>query len=145
MFPAIEKRILIHAPINKVWKAITDVNIMTQWTGEPELELEIATTWKVGSSISIKGFHHAHFENKGVVLEYLPEHSLSYNFLSSLSRLPDEEENYTIIRFVLAEERDATLLSVRLDNFPTETIERHLNFYWNATLGILKEVVEDKL
>jgi hypothetical protein len=41
------------------------------------------------------------FENKGIILKYLKERILSYSHLSSVSRLPDNIENYTVIEFVL--------------------------------------------
>lgn len=139
----INKKIVIAAPVNAVWKSLTDIELMKQWMGAPELELEIATSWNVGSPISIKGFHHVRFENKGVVLEYLPDRLVSYNFLSSMSRLPYEPENHTILRFVLDTQDNHTSLSLTISNFPTETIYHHLNFYWNTTLAMLKRHIEN--
>ncbi|MGF6929600.1 uncharacterized protein YndB with AHSA1/START domain [Chitinophaga sp. W2I13] len=138
----IDRKVIINAPVAEVWKTITDVRRMTQWMGGAELNLSVATTWEVGSPLVVSGFHHARFENKGTVLEYSPGHAVSYDFLSSLSRLPDSRENYTVIRFALAPEDGHTLLSLTLTNFPTETIYQHLNFYWNGTLGILKRMIE---
>jgi len=138
----LDKTIVIEAPTAKVWQSITDIKLMEKWMGNTELDLEIITNWEVGSPLIVKGFHHARFENQGVVLEYLPDHTLSYNFLSSLSRLPDKKENYTMIRFVLIPQENHTTLSLTLTNFPTETIYQHLNFYWNTTLVILKRMIE---
>ena len=138
----INRRIIIDAPVARVWEAITDVDLMTAWMGGPELALEVRTTWEPGSPIVIRGFHHTSFENKGVVLEYSPEHTVSYNFLSSISRLPDSAENYTIIRFGLEPEGRQTLLSLIITNFPTTTIYQHLNFYWNTTIVMIKKMIE---
>jgi uncharacterized protein YndB with AHSA1/START domain len=139
----INKKVVIAAPVTAVWKSLTDIGSMKRWMGAPEMELEIATSWHIGSPITITGFHHVRFENKGVVLEYLPDRLMSYNFLSSISRLPYEPENHTILRFMLEAEDDHTSLSLTIRNFPTETIYHHLNFYWNTTLVMLKRHIEN--
>lgn len=138
----LDKTIVIEAPVAEVWQSITDVTLMAKWMGDAALDLDIVTNWEVGFPVIITGFHHARFENKGVVLEYFHDRILSYNFLSSLSRLPDKEENYTIIRFALTPQENNTALSLTLTNFPTETIYQHLNFYWNTTLVLLKRMIE---
>ena len=138
----LEKKILINAPADKVWASLTDTRSMQTWMGAPEMGLEITTNWKVGAPILIRGFHHAKFENRGIVLEYLPQSIVSYNFLSSISRLPDEEKNYSVLRFVLTPEEGLTNLSLTISSFPTETIYHHLNFYWNGTLAMLKKYIE---
>lgn len=70
--------------------------------GEPEMQVEINTDWIVGHLIVIQGFHHGRFENRGKVLEYLPYSLLRYDYLSSVSRLSDATENYTVVDFKLA-------------------------------------------
>lgn len=108
-----------------------------------ETELAIITDWKVGSSIIIKGpWYKTHFENKGTVLRYEPEHKLSYTHLSSLSRLPDVPESYTTLEFTLKQEGDEILLTVTAFNFPTETIYKHLAFYWNVVPNLIKKLAE---
>jgi uncharacterized protein YndB with AHSA1/START domain len=139
----INKKVVIAAPVNEVWKSLTDIESMKQWMGAPEMELEITTSWDIGSPITITGFHHVKFENRGVVLEYLTDRLVSYNFLSSISRLPYEPENHTVLRFTLDAENDHTALSLIISNFPTETIYHHLNFYWNTTLVMLKRHIEN--
>jgi len=133
----LEKKILINAPAGEVWKLLTDTTLMKTWMGSGEMGIEITTNWEVGTPIVIKGFHHVEFENKGIVLEYVPESIISYNFLSSLSRLPDEEKNHSVLRFVLMSEGDHTTMLLTISNFPTEAIYHHLNFYWNVTLAML--------
>lgn len=118
---------------------------MKQWMGEEDFDLEIITDWKVGSTITIKGFHHVKFENKGFVLQFEPEKVLQYNYISSVSHLEDKPENYTRIEFILVEQENETLLTLNLSNFPTEAIYKHVEFYWGSTLNILKKFVESGL
>jgi len=143
MTQQIEKTIIIKALPFAVWHALTNPEVMKQWIAEPELELEIITAWKIGAPIVIKGFHHIRFENKGTVLQFEPNKVLEYNFLSSLSRLPDKPENYTVAQFRLMPLENQTSLTLILRNFPTEAIFKHVDFYWRTTLEIMKKVVEE--
>ncbi|WP_276371339.1 SRPBCC domain-containing protein [Chryseolinea sp. H1M3-3] len=133
---------IVNASSFDVWKALTVPALMKLWAAEPELALEIITDWMEGGPIIMKGFHHIHFENKGRVLKFEPYTILQYNFLSSLSRLPDRPENYTTVTFKLAPLENQTSLTLTLSNFPTETIYKHIDFYWRTTFGIIKNVVE---
>jgi len=138
----IDRKILINALTGEVWKFITDPAFMVKWMGEADFNLNIHTTWEVDSPFIIQGFHHLPFENKGVVLAFVPEQVVSYDFLSSLSRLPDTKENRSIVRFTLTPAAQQTSLQLTITNFPTLTIFQHLNFYWNTTLVLLKKSIE---
>jgi uncharacterized protein YndB with AHSA1/START domain len=137
-----EKSVTIDAPPSKVWDALTRLELMTLWMAEPEMHLEIVTDWVVGGPILTRGFHHVRFENRGTVLEFEPERALRYTHLSSLSRLSDSPAHHSVLDFRLTPVGRQTSLTLTVSNFPTDTIEKHLNFYWRTTLGILKNVLE---
>jgi len=135
------KTIRINAPTSKVWEALTNPEAMKKWMSETEIN--IITDWTVGNPIVMHGnLHRINFENKGTVLQFEREKILKYSHLSSLSRLPDEPRNYSIIEFSLTPIENGTDLTVTLSNFPTEAIDKHLVFYWNVTLEILKRMIE---
>jgi len=137
------KTITIDAPASEVWKVLTDLRVMKKWMLEEELE--IITDWKVGNPILIKGTAHwVYFENSGRVLKFEPGKILQYTHLSSLSKLPDLTENYCIIEFKLSPQEKGTDLTLTLSNFPTESIYKHLVFYWNTTLGMIRDFTEKK-
>ena len=138
----IERTVLIHSPVSTVWQTLTEPALMKQWMGDPEMEIDIQTNWQVNGPIVISGSHHLKFENKGTVLQFEPSQALKYNFLSSLSRLPDLPENYTIIEFTLSPADRQTALTLVITHFPTETIYRHLDFYWRTTIELIKQLVE---
>jgi uncharacterized protein YndB with AHSA1/START domain len=138
----IEKTVLINAPANTVWETLTQPYLMKQWMGEEDMNLHIQTSWIVNSPISISGFHHLPFVNKGTVLQFEPEKVLSYSHNSSLSRLPDEPGSYSIITFNLTPTEKQTALTLTITNFPTETIYRHLEFYWQTAIQLLKKFIE---
>ena len=135
------KTININASTSKVWEALTNPDLMKKWMSETEIN--IITDWKVGSPIVIHGsLHGIKFKNNGTVLQFESEKILRYNHLSSLSRLPDKLENYSVVEFGLTPIENQTTLTLTLSNFPTENIYKHLAFYWNVTLEILKRLVE---
>jgi uncharacterized protein YndB with AHSA1/START domain len=137
----ISKTVHINAPTAVVWKTLTHPELMKQWTSETEIN--IVTDWKVGNPFIIRGIlHRVKFENKGIVLQFEPEKNLQYTHLSSISRLPDKPENYTILEFGLAPINNQTTLTFTASNFPTEAIYKHFAFYWNVTLEILKRMSE---
>ncbi len=140
----IRKSIRFGAPLNAVWKALTEPELMKSWMSDSEIE--IVTTWEVGSPIviNVQGISYkTSFKNTGIVLQFLKDRVLEYSHLSSLSRLPDEAENYTLIRFTLQQQEDHTLLELNLSNFPTESHYKHIDFYWAVTLEVLKRFVEE--
>jgi uncharacterized protein YndB with AHSA1/START domain len=143
MTKQIEKTVLINTLAPTVWEYLTNPNLMKKWMGESEMNIEIITDWKVGNSIIIKGFHHLEFENKGIVLQFEPNKVLQYNQLSSISRLIDKTENYSVISFNLTSNQRQTWLALRVHNFPTETIFKHLDFYWKTTMEIIKRKIEE--
>ncbi len=140
----IQKSIRIDASLNSVWEALTQPEQMKTWMSDSEIE--IVTDWEVGSPIIINVqdvSYKTAFTNTGIVLQFLKDKVLEYSHLSSLSRLPDQAENYTIIRFDLQPEEDHTLLELTLSNFPTESHYKHIDFYWTITLDVLKRFVEE--
>ncbi|MPR33981.1 SRPBCC family protein [Salmonirosea aquatica] len=138
----IERSVSIEAPPAKIWKYLTDTSLMKKWMGDPEMNIEITTDWVVGNSIQIKGYHHVHFENNGIVLRFEPERILQYSHLSSVSHLPHTKENHSVITFTVVPLEKKTLLKVQIENFPTESIYKHLDFYWQGTLAVLKDLIE---
>ena len=142
MLSNFEVSVEIAAQPSEVWESLTDPTHMHAWMGEPEMRLDVATDWRVGSPFIVRGFHYGRFENCGVVLAFDPERRLSYTHLSSISRLPDRPESYVAFDFRLMPHDERTTLSLTLSNFPTETIYKHLAFYWPATLDVLKRYAE---
>lgn len=102
----IKKSVLINVSSSQVWKYLTNPDLLKQWMGDSEMQIEILTDWKVGNPFIIKGFHHQQFENKGTVLEFKPEKVFRYNYLSSLSDLANIPENHTTIRFTLVRKQE---------------------------------------
>jgi uncharacterized protein YndB with AHSA1/START domain len=137
----------ISATINsgpaEVWETLTNLESMSKWLGEPEMRITVQTDWQINSAIFIRGFHHVNFENKGTILQYERNKRLSYTQLDSISGLSDKKENYTILEFVLTSLNNHTQLTINIENFPTETIRKHLEFYWQTTVLTIKAQTEN--
>lgn len=144
MSQSFQESVLINATPEVVWETLTRVERMLEWMGELEMMIEIETNWRVGEAFVIRGFHHAHFENKGVVLAFEPHRRLAYTQLSSLSRLSDQPESYTTFEFGLERAGEGTSLTLTMSNFPTLAIFKHLQFYWAGTLSIIKQHSEQQ-
>lgn len=138
------KVVNIDALPSQVWHVLTTPELMKKWM-MPDIEINIITDWAVGSPMLIRGnMNGKNFENNGTVLQFETEKTLQYSHLSSLSRLPDQPENYSLIEFRLQPIEKQTALALTLSNFPTESIYQHLAFYWNVTLEALKRMIEEQ-
>jgi uncharacterized protein YndB with AHSA1/START domain len=139
----IERKILLFAAAPGVWKALTDPEILKCWLFDTEIN--VISDWKTGSPIIFKGkLHGTRFEDRGTILEFVPEKVFQYTYLSWISGLADRPENYTVIEFKLEPQNSQTLLTLTQTGFLAKASYEHWNFYWNATLDILKKLVENK-
>lgn len=136
------KTVIINTIPSTVWEFLTNPQLMKKWMFDTEMD--IITDWKVGNPITIRvdDWYKTHLENNGIILAFEPNRSLTYSHLSSLSKLPNNIENYSIIDFSLTTKEDQTALTITLSNFPTETIYKHLAFYWSVTIELLKRAIE---
>jgi uncharacterized protein YndB with AHSA1/START domain len=140
----INKTISINAPVATVWQHLTKPALMKQWMLDTDMEMDIITDWNVGSAINMKGnLHQIKFENKGIIKRYEPENMLQYSHLSSLSKLAGRPENYCLLTFSLKPAVAQTELNLMITNFPSDTIFKHLRFYWNNALELMKKLIEE--
>ncbi|MES2836718.1 MAG: SRPBCC domain-containing protein [Bacteroidota bacterium] len=145
MLKQIENSLLINARPSLVWEHLTNLELMKKWMGEPEMKIEVHTNWKINSPILINVFHHIQIVTNGFILQYEKERKLKYSHLSSISELADIPENYTIIEFSLKPTENKTHLTINIENFPTETIYKHLELYWRTTIFTIKTEVEKQV
>ena len=144
-FPDFTKSVIIDAPVAEVWKTITVPVLMQKWLFDDKVKVTV--DWQVGGIITIEVLEHWVLSTaSGKVLKIKPEKLLQYTQLSSLSRLPDEPKNHCVLEFDLTPiEKDKTQLNFTASNFPTESIHKHMVFYWFTTVDIIKESVEKSI
>lgn len=139
--PIIHHEIKINAPASRVWDTLTVPELIQQWM--LDTPLRFLTEWRQGGTVLVRGdLHGLPFENRGEVLRFEPCRFLEYSHWSTLSLIPDTPENYSVLRFELCPQHSQTLLTLTIHDFLTFEIFKHLQFYWNTALHVLKEVAE---
>jgi uncharacterized protein YndB with AHSA1/START domain len=131
----------IHAPVDKVWKALTRPELIKQYFFGTNTQ----TDWKVGSPIRFTGeWEGKKYEDKGTVLDIQPNKLISYSYWSSMSDMEDKPENYVTVTYKLADEDDKTRLTITQENIPDEDMKKHSEENWNKVLRGLKDLLEQK-
>jgi uncharacterized protein YndB with AHSA1/START domain len=131
--------VLIKAPLEKVWKALTDPDLIRQYL----FGTEAISDWNKGSPVRYRGVWQGRsYEDKGMVLRAVPGKLLETTFWSSLSGLADAPENYKKVTYELTPQDGGTVLTVTQDNNATEEERSHSEKNWRTVLEGLKRVVE---
>ena len=134
-----EVSIHIHAPIIKVWEALTRPEIIKQYF----FGTNTTTTWKVGEPINFDGeWEGKKYHDKGTVKEFTKFKRIQYDYWSSMSGIEDKPENYVLITFELSGEDDDVTLTVTQENIPDEKTKKHSEENWKMVLEALKNLLE---
>ena len=129
----------INAPAVRVWEALTRPELIKQYL----FGTDVTTDWKVGSPITYKGeWKGKAYEDKGKVLQVIPEKLLVSTYWSSLSGTPDSPENYKTVKYELFPDGGKTRLAITQDNNATEEEAEHSGQNWKMVLAKLKELLE---
>jgi uncharacterized protein YndB with AHSA1/START domain len=136
-----QTRINLHAPIRKVWDALTKPELIKQYF----FGTNTKTDWKPGRPIRFSGeWEGKSYEDKGTVLDFIPYKRIVYDYWSSMSGIEDKPENYVIITFELSGEDNNVDLTIIQENIPDERTKVHSIENWNKVLQGLKHLVEEK-
>lgn len=131
--------VIVHAPVAKVWKALTDPKIIKQYL----FGTEVVTDWKIGGSIIWKGIWQGNpYEDKGEILQIIPEKLLETTYWSSMAGLPDKPENYKKVTYQLVEANGNTKLFLTQNNNSTDEDKNHSEKNWRMVLDGLKKLLE---
>lgn len=129
----------ISASPGQVWNALTDPGLIRRYMFGAQVE----STWKPGASITWKGEYDGRsFEDKGEVVEVVPEQRLTVTHFSPLSGLEDKPENYHKVTYELDDRGDKTHVHLEQDNNPTPEAAAESQANWDTVLEGLKELVE---
>ncbi len=131
--------ILIHAPASKVWQALTDPDLIQQYL----FGTRTNTDWQVGHPITWQGkWQGKTYEDKGTLLQVVPERLLVNTYWSSMAGLLDTPKNYKKVTYELQPENGDTLLTLTQDNNTSLEDKTHSEQNWKMVLDGLKKLVE---
>lgn len=134
-----EAKVLVVAPPERVWNALTDPEQVRHYMMGTNLE----TDWQPGSQITWSGEYAGKaYVDRGEVLEADEGKRLAYTHYSPLSGAADSPENYHTLVWTLNEIADGTELSVSQDNNATVEEADSNRVNWLSMLASLKAVVE---
>jgi uncharacterized protein YndB with AHSA1/START domain len=129
----------VQAPPSRVWKALTDPDEIEKYM----FGSHVVTDWKPGGSIVWKGEYEGKaYEDKGEILEVVPERRLKMTHFSSLSGMDDVPENYHTLTYELEGQNGTTHVSLSQDNNSSPEAAEHSRANWEKMLSGLKSVVE---
>jgi uncharacterized protein YndB with AHSA1/START domain len=129
----------ISASPEQVWSALVDPEKIEKYMFGSHVE----TDWRPGSPIVWKGEYEGKaYEDKGQVVEVVPEQRLRVTHFSPLTGQEDVPENYHELTYELDERGDKVHLSLSQDNNGSEDEAKHSEENWQMMLTGLKELVE---
>ena len=130
----------INAPVSKVWEALTNPHIIKQYL----FGTEVVTDWSVGSPIIWKGVWQGKpYEDKGKIVQIIPEKLLETTYWSSMAGLSDKPENFKKVTYALSEENSNTKLILTQDNNISKEDVIHSEQNWKMVLDGLKKLLEE--
>jgi uncharacterized protein YndB with AHSA1/START domain len=129
----------IAASPKRVWRAlITPAEIKQYMFGTT-----VASDWREGHPITWSGeWKGKAYQDKGVILRFVPEQKLQYSHFSPLAGLPDEPANYHTVTIELTAESAGTRVVLTQDGNATEAARDHSAQTWSAMLDSLKRFIE---
>jgi uncharacterized protein YndB with AHSA1/START domain len=132
----------INAPAKLVWRALTMAEFVKQW----QYGSELITTWNVGSSIVFRNeWDGKVFEQKGTVLEFVPESHPKYSLFFPRPGLEDAPENYFFMTYRLTEEDGKASLLIRQEDPRPIPSDETSDDSGPDILAGLKSLVETKM
>lgn len=138
----VQTSIVILAPVNKVWQALTTPSIIKEYL----FGTSTVTDWKKGSEITWSGVYEGKsYQDKGTIIEIVPEKKLHTTHYSPLSGKEDKPENYHHVIYELVANNEHTLITLTQDNVTSEKELEHLQKNWNMVLEGMKKSVEARV
>jgi uncharacterized protein YndB with AHSA1/START domain len=129
----------VQAPPSRVWNALTDPAEIEKYM----FGSHVVTDWEPGGSIVWKGEYEGKpYEDRGEILEVVPERRLRMTHFSPLSGADDVPENYHTLTYELEGRNGTTLVSLSQDNNSSPEAAEHSRANWEKMLSGLKSVVE---
>ena len=129
----------INAPPSRVWDALTKPDLIKQYL----FGTDVISDWKVGSPITYRGeWQGKTFEDRGKILQVIPEKSLVSTHWSPLSGVPDSPENYHTVSYQLVKKDGKTEVTITQDNNASDEEKAESEKNWRQVLEGMKRLLE---
>ncbi len=133
-------KVNIQASAARIWDALTNTEMIRQYM----FGAQVISDWKEGSTILWRGeWQGRPYEDRGVILQMVPERILRYSHYSPLSGLPDIPENRHQVTIELEEEGEYTQVILSQNHNPSEEDQKHAQKNWEMMLDRLKQLLEN--
>lgn len=135
----VEKSVTIKAPPSKVWQALTDPDLIRQYL----FGTHARSDWKKGSPIIYTGeWQGKRYEDKGKIIDIIPEELLHTTYFSSMSGKEDIPDNYANVIYKLEAQDIYTKIIIQQDNIEDESGVAHMKENWGKVLDGMKRLLE---
>jgi uncharacterized protein YndB with AHSA1/START domain len=129
----------INASSADVWQALVTPAAIERYM----FRTSVISDWVVGSEIVWRSTWEGRaYEDKGIILQIVPERVLEYSHFSPRSGFPDVPENYHIVTVEISADGQRTHVVLSQDNNPTEQARDHAKQVWSMMLAALRQFVE---
>lgn len=134
----IHYKTVINAPLEKVWDALTNPEIVKQYF----FGTELLTNWEIGSDLVFQGeWEGQKYKDPGKVLEYSHNEKLAYSYLSNWSGKEDKPENYLWVCYEVKPIDNGTELTISQTNYDEERA-KHSETNWASLIDGMKKIIE---
>ena len=129
----------INVPVSKVWKALTDPAMIREYL----FGTNAVSAWQKGSSITYSGeWEGKPYEDKGVIIDIVPDRLLHTTYYSAMSGKEDLPENYANVIYKVSPDDGHSLLTITQDNIDDESQQQHMVENWGKVLESIKKLLE---
>ena len=136
---SVKTGININAPVSKVWQALTDPAMIKEYL----FGTNTVSDWKKGSSITYSGeWEGKQYEDKGNIIDIVPEKLLHTTYFSGMSGKEDKPENYANVIYELTPQNGSTVVTITQDNIDDEKGVEHMKKNWEMVLDGMKKLLE---
>ena len=123
----------------RVWQALTTPSEIKQYL----FGTDTTSDWKEGGTITYTGeWEGKKYEDKGEIVEMVPNKLLHTTYFSSMSGKEDKPENYSNVIYRIEPAGKQTVLTITQDNNASEQSRDHSQANWTMVLQSLKKLVE---
>ena len=140
MSNTVSKTYHIQSPAAKVWEALITPEIIKKYF----FDTNVSGKWEKGSIITFSGeYQGKQYEDKGIILDIVPEKLLTINFWSSMTGKPNIPENYSPYSYKLSDHNGHTDVTIEQQgSFETAESKEKAFQHWDIVMDGLKKLLE---